>query len=371
MVGVTAVRTRKGMSRSGSKQSTSGTGLRRVGGIDLGGFPLPSDFVGRELPDHTAGPDREPPVQGFGPLLLSLLLLLLREREVFKDEHTVLRGPFDKLLGCTMTEVPGSPRSLERQPFEGTNNASRVLSLCLLRFEFRLKPGVRLARSGVEYSSVQSGDEQSSPVRVYGNDRIRLVEIDPHRDDSRSIRDLERHANVPDEGVPVGNNNDTVDGCDVGERVLEHLGDVVSEMFPPADSPYRQRSVRLEPSVTSSRPDEEESVWGLPTERAGDLMPVLPGRHIRPGSEPDRGAGELTRKDAFDRGVFGLVQTKSIERLAGIVCRGRNLIADAGKHIERLPEVLIRFNDHMQRLLDKHLYPIATKELSIWPPHFL
>lgn len=362
MIGVTTVRTGEGMTRTDTKQSTSRAHLRGVGRVDGSYGAFPGYLVGSEGSNHAPGPDRQTSVQCFG----TLPCLTRRELEVFEDEDAVLGCPFDELLGRTMTEVPGSPRLLERQPFEGTNHASRVLPLCLLRFEFDLKPGCGLARSGVEYSSMQSGDEQGSPVGVYGNNRVGLVEIDANGDDSRGIRDFERNANVSDDAAFAEGHDNAIDLYSRREGVLECLWNRVSKSLSPGDRPYRHLPIGLERRIATALPDEKESMWCLPVERLSNRMSILSGGNVRPGREPNCGARQLAGYNAFDGMVFGLMQTKSIERLSRIKCGGRDVVADLSKRIERLREVWVILDDHLHRLLDKHLCSIDTKRLTMY-----
>ncbi|MDI6867407.1 MAG: hypothetical protein QMC91_07100 [Methanoculleus sp.] len=120
-----------------------------------------------------------------------------------------------------MTEVPGSPRSLERQPFEDTNNTSCVLSLCLLRFKFDLKPRNGLARSDGEHFSVQPRDKQSSSIGVYCNDSVGLVEIYTCRDDSWHVRDFHCYSNITNETASANCNDNTIDLFSRRESFLE------------------------------------------------------------------------------------------------------------------------------------------------------
>ncbi len=352
------------MTRTASKQPTARAYLRGVRRIDSVDDAFSGYFVGSEGSDHASGPYRETVVQGFGTFLRRLSLM--REREVFEDEHAVLRSPFDKLFGCAMTEVPGSPRSLERQPFEGTNNTSRVCSLCLLRFKFDLKPGSGLARSDVEHFSVQPRDEQSSSIGVYRNNGVGLVEIDAYRDDSRHVWNFQRHRDVTDETIAANGNDNAVGLYSRRESFPEHFRHGVAKMLSTGNRPYRQSSVLPEGCVSPSLPDEKESVWSLPVKRAMDRVPVFSSRHVCPGGEPDGSTGKLTRNGAFCRRVDGPVQTKSIERRSGIVCSWGNPIADFRERIKRFPEVAIRFDNHLHRLLDKHLYNIITKRTSMY-----
>ena len=119
------MRTREGMTFPETRKATSGACLRRVSGINLSNDSFSLDLIADHVVDHAAMPNREPSIPCFAAMLS------LPEIEILKHKNTILRSPFDKLLRSAVTEILSSTRSLNSQPFEGSNNTSSILSLIL------------------------------------------------------------------------------------------------------------------------------------------------------------------------------------------------------------------------------------------------
>lgn len=348
------------MSRTVTEQTASGTHLGCVTRVNLLYDTLSSDFLSCKRKDHASWPYGKSPVQGSGTLL-SLL-----ELQIFEDKDAVLGSPLYEFLGSTMTEILCPPRPLALQPFDDANHASGVLAICLLLRKFLLESGNCLSGSGVEDASTQSGDEQLVPICINGNDGVRLVEVDPDRDDAVCVRNVKRDCNVPDEMILVRHDDHAVDLDGVGEDRSEIIRNGIPEFLPPRDRPDGHRPIGFQVRISRSLPDEEESPGRLPPERMCGFMSLLSSGDIRASSDPDSSAGELAGDRSLDGRVDPLVQCKSLKRLAGVPCGRRDTIADIRERIERFPKIWIIFDGDLHGSLDKHQDNIITTEVRMY-----
>jgi len=342
------------MSRTVTEQAASGTHLGCVSRVDLLYDSLSGDFLGCKCKHHASWPCGKSPVQGsrtFHPLL---------ELQILKDENAVIRCPLYEFLGSAMTEIRCPPRPLALQPFDDTNHASGVLAICLLLRKFLLEPGNCLSGSGVEDASTQSGDEQTMSICINGNDGVRLVKVNPHRDDAVCVRNVKRDCNVPNEMIFVRHDDHAVDLDGVGEGRSEIIRNGILEFLSPCNRPDGHRPIRFQVCVPASLSNEEEGPGRLPPKRMCGFMSLLSGGDIRASSDPDSSAGELAGDCPFDGRVDALVQCKRLKRLAEVPCGRRDTIADIRERIERLPEIWIVFDGDLHGSLDKHQDNIIT-----------
>lgn len=361
MIRKPTIRTGKGVSFSDTRKTAPRTQLRRVSRVNLSDDALPLDFIADHIEDHAARPDGKPPVPCFATSFS------LAEVQVLENQNTVVGCPFDKLFGRTMAEIFGSARSLELQPFEGSDNAPSIFALCLSLLKLSLKSLDRLRCALVLNLPVQPGHKQLVPICIDCNDSIRFVEIDSNWVDSIDIGKFDGIRNESDELITEILDYDTIDFSSVIEVFLEGFRDRVTKMLPAIDCRNAQETIFLETCISPSLSDKEQSERSMPVERMIKVMTFLLGSCISTRSKPNACAGELRRYCPFDIVVNDTMQIKSVEMFAGVPSGLGYAIAYMSKAIESLDERFVTFDNYLQGSLSKHQLGDTTMRInSYW-----
>jgi hypothetical protein len=95
-----------------------------------------------------------------------------------------------------------------------------------------------------------------------------------------------------------------------------------------------------------------------------NVVPVILGGYIRPGSEPNACACKLTGNDSFDVVVNAPMQIKSFQRFTFVPCSFRYAIAYLSKAIERSGEIFVELDNYLQGSLSKHCIGDTTMNIN-------
>lgn len=352
------MRTCERVAFSDARKTTSRASLGCVSRINLSDVALPLYFVADHLVDHTTRPYGEPSV----PSLAAVFALY--KPEILKYQNTVLRSPFDKLFRSAVAEIFSSTRSLSSQPFEGSDNAPSILTLCLTLSKLSLKSLDRLRRAFVLDFPVQAAYEKLVIICIYCHNSICLIKIDPNRMNSLDIRQLNCIRDVTDELASKMLNYNAIDLSGVIEIFFEGTRNCVSETLPAVDSGNAQESIFCETSIAPSLTYKKESKRSVPVKGVIQSMLVLLSRSVSPCSKLDACTSKLTRYSPFNIVVEFAMQIQSFKRLAKVPSSLRYTITYLGKAIKRLDEGLIMLDNYLQRSFGKHQSGDATMRIN-------
>lgn len=342
------MRTREGMTFPDTRKTASGACLRRISGINFSNDSFSLNLVADQVKDHATRPSRESSI----PCLRAMLSL--PEIKILKYKNTVLRSPFDKLLRSTVTEVLSSTRSLNSQPFEGSDNTPSILTLCLMLSKLSPKSLDRLRSALVLDLPIQAAYEKLVSVCINCYDSVRFIKIDSNRMDALSIRKFNCVGNISNELVTKILNYDAINFCGIVKILSEYLRNRILKMLATIDCRNAQKAILSETCISSSLPDKEKSERVMPVERMLQLMTILLGRSISSGSQPNACASKLTGNFAFDIIINSAMQIQSFQRLAEVPGSLRYAVAYLGKAIESLDERFVILDNYLQGSLSKH-----------------
>jgi len=304
-----------------TRKATPRAILRCVPGVDLSDYSFSLNLVADHIEDHAAGPNREPSIPGFATML-SLLKI-----QIFEHKNTVLGSPFDQLLRNAIAEVLGSTRSLSSKPFEGSNNASSIFTLCLSKSLLSLKSLDRLRSALVLDSAIQAAYEKLVSVCIDSHNSIGFIEIDTDGVNPLNIGKFNSVSNIANKLVSKILDYDTIDLGGVVEIFFECLWNFIHKMLPAIDCGNAQETISCEAGITPPLSDEEKGKRSMPIERMIQVMPVFLGSSISSSGEPDARASKLAGNRSFDIVIDSAMQIKSFKRFAEVPSSLRNTIA--------------------------------------------
>lgn len=343
-----AMRAIKRMPLPVSGKTTPRAVLGGVLRINSSNGSLSLNLVADYIEDHTIWPYREPSIPSFAASLAPA------EIQILKYKNAVLRSPFDKLLGCTIAEILSSTRSLDSQPFEGSDNTPSILSLCLSLSKFSLESLDRLRSALVLDLPIQATYEKLISICVYSHYSIGFVEVNSHRMNSLNIWKFNRVGNVTNKLVSKILDCDAIDLRGIIIVLHEGIRNHIMKAFSAIDCGNAQKTILHEIGITPPLSNKKESKRSMPVERMIEIMIILFGRCISASSKPDACAGKLARYGSFDIIVDSAMQIKSFQRLAEVPSSFGYAIADLSKAIECFDERFIRLNNYLQGSLNKH-----------------
>ncbi|EFH85062.1 hypothetical protein Krac_6210 [Ktedonobacter racemifer DSM 44963] len=180
MVRVTAVRAGEGMTFAHPTQTTARTILTRVGRVHLSDTqPTFLSFVLHTGANEASLPQRHSTSKCLAP---ELALLWFGHMQVLKDEHGILRGKGDQLLGCLLGKGAGTIALCATKPFEKTPNTVCIFLLCLTGRMFALETSAGLGGTSVFDFDVFPTHKEGAPIGVNCDKGIGLLEINPYRE---------------------------------------------------------------------------------------------------------------------------------------------------------------------------------------------
>jgi hypothetical protein len=342
------MRANKGVTFPNTCKATPRAILGCVPGINFSDSSLSLNLVVDHVKDHATRPNGEPSI----PCLATLLALL--KIQVLEHKNAVLRSPFDELLRCTMTEIFGSTRSLNSKPFEGSNNASSIPSLCLMLSKLSLKSLDRLRSAPVLDFPIQAAYEKLISIRINCHDRISLVKINTYRMNPFNFRKFNRVGNIADKLVTKIFDYDAINLSGIAEVFLECFRNTILKVLPAIDGRNAQEVIFRETGISPPLSDKEQSKRSMPVERMLQLMTILLGRSISSGSQPNTCAGKLTGNVAFDIIINSAMQIQSFQRFALVPGSLGYVVAYLSKAIEGLDERFVALDNYLQGSLGKH-----------------
>lgn len=352
------VGTGKGVSIPVTREATPRTRFRRVSGINLSNDAFALNFVADHIEDHTTRPSCKPSVPSFRTSFA------LTKLKIFENQNAVIRSPLNKLFRRAMTKIFGSARSLKLQPFEGSDDAPSIFTLCLSLLKLSLESLDHFRCAFVEYFAAKSGNEKLVSVYINRHDRIGLVQIDPNRMNSFDVRKFDRVGNVAHKLITKTLDDDAIDFNRVAKNILERFRYNVLEMLPAFDRRNAEKTVFREACIATSSSDEEKSKRLSPSERATDAVTVFLGSRVCPRGEPDACACKLTRDSSLNILVNAVMQIESFQRFAIVPRSLRYTIAYLSEAIERSGEILIKLDNNLQGSLSKHHIGDTTTSLN-------
>ena len=352
------MRTGESMTFPDPSKTASRALLGRVLWIYLSDDTLSLHLVADHIEDHAARPDREPSI----PCLR--YMLTLTEIKILEYKNAILRSPFDQLLRSAVTEILGSARTLDSQPFEGSNNTPSILSLCLSLSKLSLKSLDRLRSALVLDSSIQSAYKKLISICIYCHNSISLIEIYANRMNALNIGEFSRVSNVANQFASEILDYDAIDLSSVTKFFPEGIRNHVLKVFPAIDCRNAQETIFCEAGISSPLSNKKESKRPMPIKRMIQVVSISPGGGISTSSKSDASAGELTRYDSFDITVDSAMQIKSFKRLAEVPSSLGYAIAYLSEAIESLYERFVILDNYLQSSLGKHQFEGTTMRIN-------
>ncbi len=342
------MRTRERMTFPNTSKATPRTSLGCVPRINFSDSPLSLNLVADQVKDHVTRPNREPSIPCFAALL-SLLKI-----QVLKHKNTILRSPLNEFLRSAMTEIFSPASSPALQPFEGSNNAPSIPSLCLMLSKLPLKSLDCLRCALVLDFSIQAAYENLISVCINRHDSISLIQVNSDRMNALNLKKFNRVGDMPNELIPKILDYNAINFCGIAKILSEYLRNRILKMLAAIDCRNAQKSILSETCISSSLPDKEKSERVMPVERMLQLMTILLGRSISSGSQPNACASKLTGNFAFDIIINSAMQIQSFQRLAEVPSSLRYVVAYLSKAIEGLDERFVALDNYLQSSLSKH-----------------
>jgi len=352
------VRASKRVSSPDTRESAPRAQLRRVSRVDLSNDALSLDFVADQIKDHATRPNGKPPIPRFATSFS------LAEIQVLENQNRVLGSPFNKLLGCTMTEIFSSPRSLKLQPFEGSDDAPSIFTLCLSLPKLSLKSLDSFHCAFVLDFPIKTGHKQLVSICINRDDCVSLVEINSDRIDSADIRKFDGIRDVSDKLVADVLDHNAIDLNSVVKHASKSRGNGIPEMFSTTNCGNAQETVFPETGISTPLSHEEKCKGLSPTERTINTMSIRLGSRISSCCEPDTCTGELRRYSSFDIVVNATMQIKGFKRYARVPSSLGYAIAYLDKAIESLDKRFIAFDNYLQGSLSNHHAGDATMSIN-------
>ena len=352
------MRTNKGMTFSDTRKATPGAVLRCVPGINFSDSSLALNLVADHIEDHATRPNREPSI----PCLASMLSLF--KIQILKHKNTILGSPLNELLRCTMTEILSPASSPTLQPFEGSNNAPGISSLCLMLSKLSLKSLDCLRCALVLDFSIQATYEKLVSVCINSYDSISLIQVNSYRMNTWSLRKFNRVGNVSDNLISKILDYNAINFSSIAEVLSEYLRNRILKVLAAIDCRNAQEPILSETCIPSPRSDKEKSERVMPVERMLQLMTILLSRSISSGSQPNACASELTGNVAFHVIVNSTMQIQSFQRLAEVPCSFRYAVAYLSKAIDGIDERFIFLDNYLQSSLSKHQWSNTTMTIN-------
>ena len=156
------------------------------------------------------------------PSLAPLFPLL--EIKSFKDNHGVLRYPFNQSFSRCVAEIPCPPCTLALQPFDGSDNRTCVLTRCLVLSKPPLKAFYCLRGTLILDSSTQTSNKQNIIIRIDGYNGIRFIQINANRMNGLSFLSFNLKADIADELAPLDLNIDAINTDSLLKYCLKQSG---------------------------------------------------------------------------------------------------------------------------------------------------
>lgn len=351
--------TGKGVTLPDPRKTASRAQLGRVLWIYFSDDALPLNLVADHIGDHATRPNREPSI----PCLSAIFSLL--KIQILEYKNAIFRSPLNKLLGSAVTEILSPTRSLNSQPFEGSNNTSSILTLCLPKSLLSLKSLDSLRSAPVLDSPIQAAYEKLVSICIDSHDSISLIEIDSDRVNSLDIGEFNRIGHIANEPVSEILDYDAIDFSGVIEIFFECLRNFILKMPPAIDCGDAQETIFCEARISAPHSDEEKGKRSMPIERTIQVMHIFLGSSIGSCSEPDARASKLARNCSFDIAVDSAMQIKSFKRFSKIPSSLRYIVAYLSKAIEGFDKRFIFLDNYLQGSLSKHQLGDTTMRINI------
>lgn len=238
------MRTRKRVTLPDSRKTAPRAELRRILGIYFSDDSLPPNLVADHVENHATRPNREPSI----PCLIAVFSLL--KIQILEYKNAILGSPLNEFLGSAVTEILSSTRSLNSQPFEGSNNTSSILSLCLPLSELSLKSLDGLRSALVLDLPIQAANEKLVSVCINSGNSISLIEINTNRVNSFNIGKFNRISYVADKFVSRILDYDAVNLSGIAKVLPEYIRNGIFKVFSAIDCGNAQKTVFHEIGVS-------------------------------------------------------------------------------------------------------------------------
>jgi len=340
------------MTRTFPTQATARAVLARIGRVDIGKSHAMLLCLGEHaFTDKPTLPEGESTSQS---LPLHLSLFRLRNVQIFKDKHSVRRGPLDQLFSRLLGKGAGTMALLATKPFHDTSNTSRILVLCLTGRKLGLKAGTRLCSASVLDLDRFPADEEFSPVRVNSYKGIGFIQVNTDRKDTCRFRNIQGNSNTSNELAISLDNSEAVNLDGIGECCLEVSRNGIGEAFSSSYRPDRERPISTKVSITPTLAHKKQSTCFPKLKWRARWFLIRLGRGVGTCNQANSGYGHLSRECSLDAVIARFLQCKSPKGLAIIEAWSRETMLNLSKRLKSAFQVAIRLYDDGHCSLNVH-----------------
>ena len=292
MKGETTMQAIKPMPLTVTKTSTTRISLRSVSRVDQQDWDTRHlCLVTDALKQQTMRKLMQPAIKGFAAFLALLKL------QVLQSQDSINASPNNEAFGDRLAVGLDEVSLAERQPFQHSANASRVLVLCLTLSQLSLQPCHFLAMLLSPNSQLQPAFKEDLARFLYGDKQIRFVSVNADQNRTFLCRLWERDAKVANKLTVSFLDRQAVKRKGVQKVVDEVVRDRESKSFSPADCPDADCAIFFDGDTPFPLTNEEDSerLFECDGIRKFSALPL----GVASSDEADGSASHLGADDAF------------------------------------------------------------------------